>query len=601
MLCWLQFPLVSRSGRIRKLVAENRDSDITRIELLGLPGGSESFELAAKFCYGVNFEITATNVAQLCCVSDYLEMTEEFSKNNLGSRAEEYLESIVCKNLEMCVEVLQQCENLLPLADELRIVTRCIDAIASKACVEQIASSFSRLEYSSSGRLHMSRQAKCEGDWWIEDLSVLRIDLYQRVMTAMKCRGVRPESIGASLVNYAQKELTKKSSLWNPSNQTKVDIVSGSNVHERLVVETIVSLLPVEKFAVPITFLFGLLRSSVMLDCSVGCRLDLERRIGSQLDIATLDDLLIPSFRHSGDTLFDIDTVHRILVNFSQQDDSEEELEDASVFDSDSPSSPSQTALFKVSKLVDNYLAEIAPDTNLKLNKFIAIAESLPAHARTVHDGLYRAIDVYIKVSTSIFLVIFSCLDNIYIYGFLTACSCVFVSQSHPGLSDPDRRKLSKLIDFQKLSQEAGAHAAQNERLPLQSIVQVLYFEQLRLRNALFCSYPEEDHKPIHQSWRISSGALSAAMSPRDNYASLRRENRELKLELARLRMRLNDLEKEHVCMKKNMERSNSRKFMTSFSKKIGKLNLFGHSSSRGSSSPSKQSQRTDSKLTERT
>lgn len=368
-----------------------------------MPGGSESFELAAKFCYGVNFEITAANVAQLCCVSDYLEMTEEFSKNNLGSRAEEYLDSVVCKSLEMCVEVLQQCENLLPLADELRIVTKCIDAIASKACVEQIASSFSRLEYSSSGRLHMSRQAKCEGDWWIEDLSVLRIDLYQRVISAMKCRGVRPESIGASLVNYAQKELTKKSSLWNPSNQTKVDIVSGSNGHERLVVETIVSLLPVEKFAVPITFLFGLLRSAVMLDCTVGCRLDLERRIGSQLDIATLDDLLIPSFRHSSDTLFDIDTVHRILVNFSQQDDSEEDLEDASVFDSDnSPSSPSQTALFKVSKLVDNYLAEIAPDTNLKLNKFIAIAESLPAHARTVHDGLYRAIDVYLKVSTSI-------------------------------------------------------------------------------------------------------------------------------------------------------------------------------------------------------
>lgn len=172
--------------------------------------------------------------------------------------------------------------------------------------------------------------------------------------------------------------------------------------------------------------------------------------------------------------------------------------------------------------------------------------------------------------------------------------------QAHQGLSDPDRRKLCKLIDFQKLSQEAGAHAAQNERLPLQSIVQVLYYEQMRLRNALFCSYPD-DPKPMHQSWRINSGALSAAMSPRDNYASLRRENRDLKLELARLRMRLNDLEKEHVCMKRNMERSGSRKFMSSFSKKISKLNIFGHSSSRGSSSPSRQSQRTDSKLTERT
>ncbi|XP_011089103.1 BTB/POZ domain-containing protein At5g48800 [Sesamum indicum] len=564
-----KFPLVSRSGRIRKLVAEHRDSDISGIELPGLPGGAESFELAAQFCYGVNFEITAANVAQLCCVSDYLEMTEEYSKNNLGLRCEEYLESIVCKNLEMCVEVLQQCENLFPLADELKIVTRCIDATASKACAEQIASSFSRLEYSSSGRLHMSKQTKCEGDWWIEDLSVLRIDLYQRVIAAMKCRGVRPESIGASLVNYAQKELIKKSSLRNQSTQPKVELTSGASSHARLVVETIISLLPVEKFAVPITFLFGLLRSAVMLDCTVACRLDLERRIGSQLDIATLDDLLIPSFRHAGDTLFDVDTVHRILVNFSQQDDSEEDMDDSSLFESDSPSSPSQTALFKVSKLVDNYLAEIAPDANLKLNKFIAVAETLPAHARTIHDGLYRAIDVYFK--------------------------------AHQGLTDADRRKLCKLIDFQKLSQEAGAHAAQNERLPLQSIVQVLYYEQLRLRNALFCSHPDEDPKPMHQSWRISSGALSAAMSPRDNYASLRRENRELKLELARLRMRLNDLEKEHVCMKRNMERSSSRKFISSFTRRIGKLNIFAHSYSRGSTSPSKQSHRMETKLTERT
>ncbi|CAL5388004.1 unnamed protein product [Camellia sinensis] len=565
-----KFPLVSRSGQIRKLVAEHRDSDISRIEFLSLPGGAESFELAAKFCYGFNFEITSSNVAQLCCVSDYLKMTEEFSKNNLSSRAEEYLGSIVCKSLEMCVEVLQQCENLLPLADELNIVSRSIDAIASKACVEQIASSFSCLEYSSSGRLHLNRQAKCDdGDWWIEDLSVLRVDFYQKVITAMKCRGVRPESIGASLMNYAQKELTKRPSLWNPSGQPKVDVVAVSNGHERLVVETIVSLLPVEKLAVPISFLFGVLRSAVMLDCTVACRLDLERRIGSQLDTATLDDLLIPSFRHAGDTLFDVDTVHRILINFSQQDDSEDDMEDGSVFESDSPSSPSQSALFRVSKLVDNYLSEIAPDVNLKLNKFIAIADILPAHARTIHDGLYRAIDIYLK--------------------------------AHQGLSDPDMKKLSKLIDLQKLSEEAGAHAAQNERLPLQSIVQVLYFEQLRLRNAMHCSNPDDDdHKPMHQSWRVSSGALSASMSPRDNYASLRRENQELKLELARLRMRLNDLEKEHVCMKRDMEKSSSHKFISSFPKKIGKLNFFGHSSSRESSSPSKHTQ-TDPKVIEST
>lgn len=172
--------------------------------------------------------------------------------------------------------------------------------------------------------------------------------------------------------------------------------------------------------------------------------------------------------------------------------------------------------------------------------------------------------------------------------------------QAHQGLSDLDKKKLCKLIDFQKLTQEAGAHAAQNERLPLQSIVQVLYFEQLKLRNSLSTT-GDDDIKPMHASWRISSGALSAAMSPRDNYASLRRENRELKLELARLRMRLNDLEREHVCMKRDMAKSGSRKFMSSFSKKISRLSLFGHSSSRETSSPSRNSHRTDSKVIERT
>ncbi|KAL8139132.1 hypothetical protein V2J09_005133, partial [Rumex salicifolius] len=531
-----KFPLVSKSGRIRKLVAEQRDSDASKMELINLPGGSESFELAAKFCYGIKFEMTPANIAQICCVSDYLDMQEELSDDNLGSRAEHYIDTVICSNLKMCVEVLRKCESLLPLADELRIVSRCIDSIASKACVEQIASSFSRLEYSNSGRLHMGKGLKCQADWWIKDLSYLRIDLYKRVLEAMKCRGVRPESIGASLVSYAH-------------SQSRANAV---------VVETIVSLLPMERLMVPVSFLFVLLQSSIVLDCSDSCRLNLERRIGSQMDMATIDDLLILS-----DTAFDVDTVHRILVNFSQQDDSED---DESMSETESLHSPSQMALYKVSKLVDTYLAQIAPNEHLKLSKFLVIAESLPAHARTIHDGLYRAIDIYLK--------------------------------AHEGLPEAEKIRLCKLIDFQKLSQEAGEHAAQNERLPLQSAVQVLYVEQLRLRDALFCSYPEEEPKPMFQSWRVNGKAVSASMSPKDNYASLRRENRELKLELARLRMRLNDLEKDHVSMKMKMEKTGSCKFMCSLTKKIS---FFRQSSSWGLSSSSKLSHRIDSKVTDRT
>ncbi|KAL9272851.1 BTB/POZ domain-containing protein [Drosera capensis] len=393
----------------------------------------------------------------------------------------------------MCIDVLKQCENLLPLADELKIVNRCVEAIASITSAEQIASSFSRLEYSSSGRLQMSKSSnKCEGDWWIQDLSALQVNMYERVLIAMKCRGVRPESMGASLVNYAQKELTKKPSLWN--SKTRPDFVVSQGGQERVVVETIVSFLPVEQLTVPISFLFGLLRSAVMNGCDAACRRDLERRIGSQLDIAILDGLLIPSFSHASQTMFDVDTVHRILVNFSQQGDSDGDMEDA----------PS-------------------------------------------------------------------------------------------GSSRIDRIRQEKTLQTDRLP-EAGAHAAQNERLPLQSIIQVLYHEQLRLRNVMFSSYPDEDHKkPMLSSWRNNSGVLSASMSQRDNYASLRRENRELKLELARLRMKLNDLEKDHVCMKRSMERTGSRRFTSSFSKNLGKLGFFVHgASSWGSTSPSKGSLRTD-------
>ncbi|GKC36814.1 BTB/POZ domain-containing protein [Tanacetum coccineum] len=43
---------------------------------------------------------------------------------------------------------------------------------------------------------------------------------------------------------------------------------------------------------------------------------DLVRRIGSQSDLVTLNDLLIPSLKSKDDTLFDVDVVHRIWLTF---------------------------------------------------------------------------------------------------------------------------------------------------------------------------------------------------------------------------------------------------------------------------------------------
>lgn len=142
-------------------------------------------------------------------------------------------------------------------------------------------------------------------------------------------------------------------------------------------------------------------------------------------------------------------------------------------------------------------------------------------------------------------------------------------------LTEQECKKLCKFIDCQKLSQEACNHAAQNDRLPVQMTVRVLYAEQLRLKSSLSGSSGDGFF-----SQRISSGVPSAAMSPRDNYASLRRENRELKLEISRMRVRLSELEKEQMCMKQGMmdKSGNGRTILTSISKGIGRIGIFSGS-----------------------
>jgi hypothetical protein len=165
--------------------------------------------------------------------------------------------------------------------------------------------------------------------------------------------------------------------------------------------------------------------------------------------------------------------------------------------------------------------------------------------------------------------------------------------QAHTALTEQECKKLCKFIDCQKLSQEACNHAAQNDRLPLQMVVQVLYFEQLRLKNAVSGSSGDG-----LLSQRISSGVPSAAMSPRDNYASLRRENRELKLEISRLRVRLSELEKEQMFMKQGMidKAENGKTFFTSLSKGIGRIANFSSQGGGNRQKASRKSRGTEGK-----
>nr|DAD38000.1 TPA_asm: hypothetical protein HUJ06_008641 [Nelumbo nucifera] len=367
----------------------------------------------------------------------------------------------------------------------------------------------------------------------------------------LKSKGLKQDIISRILINYTHNSL-QGVVVKDPQSIKGSSLDAELQKKQRVIVEAIVSLLPTQsrKSSVPIAFLSSLLKTAIMGSASAACRADLERRIGLQLDQAILEDILIPANSHGNNyhPLYDTDTILRIFSIFLNldEDDEENNLRDESemVYDFDSPGSHKQSSILKVSKLLDNYLAEIALDPNLMPSKFIVLAELLPDHARIVNDGLYRSVDIFLKV--------------------------------HPNIKESERYRLCKTIDCQKLSQEACSHAAQNERLLVQMAVQVLYFEQIRLRNAMNGGHTHFFFGSINGQFpqRSSSGAGSGTISPRDNYASVRRENRELRLEVARMRMRLTDLEKDHVSMKQELVRSNpANKILRSFTKNLSKLN----------------------------
>ncbi|KAL0450883.1 UNVERIFIED_CONTAM: BTB/POZ domain-containing protein [Sesamum latifolium] len=320
---WLgKFPLVARSGKIRKLVADAKNASLSKLELPNFPGGPEAFELAAKFCYGLNFEITTTNVAPLRCAAEYLEMTEDYREENLVERTETYLTQVVCQSLDKSVEVLSACESLLPLADEIGIPDACISAIARNACREQLVSGLSRLDCNSGS-----------------------LELKDRCL----------EWVSGSL-KYGIPQA-------NPS--------IGEN-GQKAIVESLVTLLPTEKSScIPLNFLFGMTRVAIMVDATLACRLELERRIAYRLEMALLDDLLIPSLQ-TGDSLFDVDTIHRILVHSCNGWKRKKRMKECG-YESQGMGSPSHGSLLKVGRLVDAYLAEIAPDPYLSLPKLIAM------------------------------------------------------------------------------------------------------------------------------------------------------------------------------------------------------------------------------------
>ncbi|KAF2945626.1 BTB/POZ domain-containing protein At1g67900 [Oryza sativa Japonica Group] len=473
-----KFPLLSKCLLLQALCAESgcggNGGDV--IELPGFPGGVEAFDACAKFCYGITVTVSARNLVPLRCAAAHLGMSEAADRGNLAAKLDAFLASCLLRRWKDALAVLNSTRHCAPLCEDIGLTSRCVDAVAAL-----IASPAALPAHSSSA-----------SPWWAHDVAELGVDLFWRIMVAVKATGaVHEKTVGDALKAYARR--------WLP-NVAKDGIVVGADqpfdgvgnggdggnasvkqiaTRHRLLLEKIVSLIPAERDAVSCSFLLKLLKAANILSASATSRAELVRRVAWQLEEATVGDLLIPSLSCVSETLYDVDAVAAILDEFalrhaaappppvalavSPDDDDDSPARsgghrrsrsaesvgfDGAARRSSSAAPVSPDALVRVGRLVDGFLIEVARDPNMPLDKLLAMAEAVPDTARPEHDGLYKVVDTYLKV--------------------------------HSEMSKSARKRLCRVINCRKLSDKACAHAAQNELLPLRVVVQVLFFEHAR-------------------------------------------------------------------------------------------------------------------------
>ncbi|CAN6279056.1 unnamed protein product [Urochloa humidicola] len=562
-----KFPLLSKCMLLQALCADSGGGGGAAagdaVELPGFPGGAEAFESCAKFCYGIAITVSARNLVPLRCAAAHLGMSEAADRGNLAAKLDAFLASCLLRRWKDALAVLHSTRHHAPLCEDLGLTSRCVDAVAALIVNPDTAPP------------PPAARSSPSPPWWAHDAAELGVDLFWRIMVAVKSTGaVHDRAVGDALRAYARR--------WLPSVAAGGGLFDGGGgdgdvkraaARHRLLLERIVSLLPAERDAVSCGFVLKLLKAATILGASAASMAELTRRAAWQLEDAAASDLLLPSLSCVSDTLYDVDAVAAILDEFalryhaaaaapamSGSPDGDGDGEDSSghhrrsrsaesvSFDgarrSVSAAPVSQGALARVGRLVDGFLVEVAKDPNMPLDKLLAIAEAVPDTARPEHDGLYKVVDTYLK--------------------------------AHPEMSKSARKRLCRVLNCRKLSEKACAHAAQNELLPLRVVVQVLFFEHARaaaaaaelpgniralLSKAAASGSSEDDEAAADCVDEQRLRALAAGASPGDDWSveGLRRAASKI----ATLRMKLAEEEDDagEFARKAGLARSASLRF----------------------------------------
>lgn len=514
----------SKSSKVATLLKENPRNDMSSL-LKDIPADPGSFEMVARFCHGYEVNISTENVIRIACLAQYLGMTEKHNSNNLLRQALHFFEHQVLPYWNKSITALKSAENILQQAVDLGLIDNCVESIIRMALENPflLGEPFKNSTIWDSGGdgegdnlLKPNVRRKLFSlDGKSEDLTVLSLILYEPIIQAMIQRQVPLEFICSSIYEYSKR--------WVLSSMIQGDDNGGSSIckrkDQREVIETVERLLPngEKGLILPCSVLFEMLHSAIVLDSSMECRNGLEARIGKQLDRANVKDLLLPFQGYANEERYNAECIKRILKHFYHNYNAKDD----------------GLGLIAVAELLDKFLAEVASDLNVRTNTFISISELAIAASSGIQqtsDFIYRAIDIYLD--------------------------------KHRYLSESEREEVCQVLDCSRMTAEACEHAAQNARLPLRIVVQVLFAAQLKLRDAII---PDEEgggsqqmkllklDEEENQEGVVEKASTSTSTSTSNNNTN-NCDEEVMRAEIERMNSKVLELEKECHTMRKELE-----------------------------------------------
>ncbi|XP_076932456.1 BTB/POZ domain-containing protein At3g22104-like isoform X2 [Bidens hawaiensis] len=497
----------SYCGKIRNLFDKSKGATTNlKVILHDFPGGPKSFELILRFCYNKGkIVINPYNAHRLLCAAHYLEMNETISgPHNLLEQTTKSIEEIKFWSWTELLSALKISLNLAPVSGLSHIHQKCLDSIvarlvftceSSQSCPSSSSPESSVLRLSTDSKSTESlRSASLRSTRWFEDLVNILTPSLVKLLVKLIVLHKFDHGVTSRFLFYYQ-----KSRFLNATPDEKREIT-----------ETVIdSLSLLDQSSVSCKSLFGILRVALSLNIKKIHRNVLERMIGPQLDQATLDNLLVPS-PHVSSCLYDVNLVLQLVKYFLT-----------------AKSGPGIhiSKLKKVARLIDSYVAEVAPDLRLKPCKFLALVKALPEPIRDSYDDIYHAVDIYLQV--------------------------------HTGLSHEERTSIFNSLDYTKLSSESCNHLTQNDKFPPKFATLALKAQQLKLENLFrgmdtqkrFILPPHELVSAETNDERYEQVVIYAEqVVPYEGKEDIFNENEKMKSHLEGMQWRVVELEK--VCRK---------------------------------------------------